>query len=640
MPDSEKEITYFTKHLFRTGLECPTRLYYYSKEYPENREALPFIAHYRYNKEQLTELARCQFPKGILIDSGSIEKDYKVTGERLKKRKTILFDPVFIHNRFMANIPILEKKGKEVSVYHILTKTFRRKKHNISDSRGEVYSKWRNYALDLAFQVHVIGKCYPDWNIKSHFLLPAKYAQAKKNKLHETIRNIQSRETSIRESGIKDEEIIESVEVTEEIGKILNSEDTIDAEISEGKPFEELLHELASYYYDGKKYPVTIGNKCKNCEFRIEHERVTDGEKSGFAECWSQSLEVDLETSYKPLVFNLIGPGTKHWIERGVYLQEQVPEGEFYTLDTINNSREKFNEKQRQSLQIMQAKGNRGPEELVKPNLFRELSRWEFPIHFLDFEAGNYVIPIRQGRRPYHLLVFQYSCHSLAADGQWNHYEWVDKAEGPYPNYELVRNLKKVPNITEGTIVQYSNFERNALRGIRKELLAEPDQIRDAAELSDWIHQIINRHDSSNPTGPYLSDLSRLVKNYYYNAEMEDSLSIKDVLQSIMSVSPRLKDIYSRPYSSANYDAAIWWQADSEGAAKSPYRLMLEDRERQGIRRGTEAMVVYAQMLSEDLSDEEQKTLQNALLRYCELDTLAMVMIYQHWQYLMEEKWN
>lgn len=637
MPDSEKQNNYFTKHHFRTGLECSTRLYYNAEAYPENREALPFIAHYRYNKEQLTGLARCQFPKGLQIDSGSIESDFEETRKRLKKRKTVLFDTVFIHNRFLANIPILEKKGDDVSVYHIQTKTFRRDKTKISNSQDEVYSKWRNYAIDFAFQVYVISKCYPEWNIRSFFLLPAKYATAKRDKLHKVIGNIQSGETTIRRSGIKKEEIIEKVEVTEEIRNIFKSDNALDNEISDGKTFERLLHEMAGYYFDGEKYPVTIGNKCKNCEFRIERERVKNGEKSGFVECWNEPLDLTLDTSFKPLVFNLIGPGTKHWIERGIYLQEQVPEGEFYALDTIKNAGGKFNEKQRQSLQIMQAKGNRGPEELVKPNLFRELKRWEYPIHFLDFEAGNYVIPIREGRSPYHLLVFQFSCHSLLENGQWNHYEWIDEANGPYPNYELVRNLREVPRITEGTIVQYSNFERNALRGIRKELLAEQDKVNDARELSDWILHIINRHDSSNPNGPYLSDLSRLVKSYYYNAEMEDSLSIKDVLQSIMSVSPQLKEIYSKPYNSANYDAAIWWQTDPEGAAKSPYRLMLEENQEEGIRRGTEAMVVYARMLSENLTAEEQQSLQKALLRYCEMDTLAMLMIFQHWLYLMKE---
>ncbi len=342
-------------------------------------------------------------------------------------------------------------------------------------------------------------------------------------------------------------------------------------------------------------------------------------------------------------MFNLIGPGTKQWVERNIYLQENVPEGEFYGLNTINRTGDNISEKHRQSLQIMQAKGEEVPKELVKPKLFKELDRWEYPIHFLDFEAGNYVIPIRKERRPYHLVVFQYSCHSLHQDGSWEHHEWIDDCNGnDYPNYEMIRRLKEIPQINEGTLVQYSNFERNALKTIRKELMEDKEEVHDAENLTEWISGIISRHDSSHKSGPYLSDLSRLVKNYYYNAKMEDSLSIKDVLQSIMAVSPRLKDIYSKPYNSSNYDSAIWWQSDANGLTISPYRLMLDEDENgdEGVRRGTEAMVVYAGLLTEDLGPGDRKRYQKALLRYCELDTLAMFMIYQHWKYLMEENWN
>jgi len=33
-----------------------------------------------------------------------------------------------------------------------------------------------------------------------------------------------------------------------------------------------------------------------------------------------------------------------------------------------------------------------------------------------------------------------------------------------------------------------------------------------------------------------------------------------------------------------------------------------------------------------DMTDAEREALRNALLQYCELDTLAMVMIYEHWE--------
>lgn len=641
MPDSSNTDIYFNKHLFRTGLECPTRLYYYANNYPENREVLPFIAHYRYNKRQLIHLARCSFPKGITINSSSLEGEYEETRKYLKKKNTALFDPVFLYKRFKAKVPILDKNGSEVKIYHVQTRAFRPDRHRISHLDGRIYSKWLNYVMDFTFQAYVIGKCYPEWNIRPYFLLPAKYAHAKTERLHEVIKLVRGGELKPGKTSVDDEEILCRVDVSEEINRVLSGDAFVEGPFQDCS-FEEALQKMSDTFYRGKKYPVSIGDKCKNCEFRIGRDRVENGEKSGFVECWNSVLDENLDKNYKPLVFNLIGPGTQQWIERNIYLQEDVPEGEFYGLNTINSIKGKINEKQRQSLQIIQAKGEQVPGELVKPKLYKELGRWDYPIHFLDFEAGNYVIPMRKDRRPYHLVVFQYSCHTLRQDGSWQHYEWLDERNGKYPNYEMIRRLKEIPGIMEGTLVQYSNFERNALKIIRKELMDEEEQVDDAEELIGWISEIINRHDSSHKSGPYLSDLSRLVKNYYYNAEMEDSLSIKDVLQSIMAISPRLKEIYCRPYNSSNYNSITWWQPDGNGSVKSPYQLMTneEGEETEGIRRGTEAMVVYANLLSENLSGSEEQSYRKALLRYCELDTLAMFMIYQHWKYLMEENWN
>jgi len=41
--------------------------------------------------------------------------------------------------------------------------------------------------------------------------------------------------------------------------------------------------------------------------------------------------------------------------------------------------------------------------------------------------------------------------------------------------------------------------------------------------------------------------------------------------------------------------------------------------------------MAYAKMQFEDIPPEERETLQQNLLSYCELDTLAMVMIYEAW---------
>ena len=41
--------------------------------------------------------------------------------------------------------------------------------------------------------------------------------------------------------------------------------------------------------------------------------------------------------------------------------------------------------------------------------------------------------------------------------------------------------------------------------------------------------------------------------------------------------------------------------------------------------------------LQNDLDERDRKAIENSLLRYCELDTLAMVMIVQAWQGLIDD---
>lgn len=43
-------------------------------------------------------------------------------------------------------------------------------------------------------------------------------------------------------------------------------------------------------------------------------------------------------------------------------------------------------------------------------------------------------------------------------------------------------------------------------------------------------------------------------------------------------------------------------------------------------------MMAYAKMQFVDMAEEERAFYYNALLKYCELDTLAMVMIYEGWK--------
>ena len=50
------------------------------------------------------------------------------------------------------------------------------------------------------------------------------------------------------------------------------------------------------------------------------------------------------------------------------------------------------------------------------------------------------------------------------------------------------------------------------------------------------------------------------------------------------------------------------------------------------LKNGGAALMAYARMQFEIMSDYEREELHTALLKYCELDTLAMVMIVEAWK--------
>jgi hypothetical protein len=125
---------------------------------------------------------------------------------------------------------------------------------------------------------------------------------------------------------------------------------------------------------------------------------------------------------------------------------------------------------------------------------------------------------------------------------------------------------------------------------------------------------------------------------------------LKKVLPALMSSSTALRKTYGK----ANYggkgvslnfvEPIAWWQ-ESDGKVMDPYALLppvFDDVSRNEtdaadeglsaeLKEGGAAMAAYARLQFEDLSDARRSSIESALLRYCELDTLAMVMAIQAW---------
>jgi hypothetical protein len=63
--------------------------------------------------------------------------------------------------------------------------------------------------------------------------------------------------------------------------------------------------------------------------------------------------------------------------------------------------------------------------------------------------------------------------------------------------------------------------------------------------------------------------------------------------------------------------------------------LLSEDDE---LKNGGAALTAYARMQFEEMSDYERQEIKKALLKYCELDTFAMVMLYEGWKDMINQK--
>ena len=265
----------------------------------------------------------------------------------------------------------------------------------------------------------------------------------------------------------------------------------------------------------------------------------------------------------------------------------------------------------RQWLQITQTRGNLG--EFLNEALFEEMDTWEYPLHFIDFETGTPPIPAIKGLQPYAYMAFQYSVHSYHKDGHITHSDWIDTTSR-FPNFEFLRNLKNDLG-EKGTIFSYSAHENTVLKAIREQL--ETLGADDMEELVQWIDSVTWKNNSPRE----MVDMFELVKAYYYHPLMGRSNSIKDVLPAVIHESEYLREKYSKGYSSSNYTDARFL-ADSD----NPYDLLKRE---EGIAKGDEALVAYLKIRQGN--EENIDEIERILKKYCELDTLAMVMIFEHW---------
>ncbi|MBQ6495118.1 MAG: DUF2779 domain-containing protein [Bacilli bacterium] len=210
------------------------------------------------------------------------------------------------------------------------------------------------------------------------------------------------------------------------------------------------------------------------------------------------------------------------------------------------------------------------------------ISTLSYPLYFLDFETYQQSIPEYIGIKPYEQIPFQYSLHYIEKEnGKLLHKEFLSA-----PNIDPRRSLAEslVNDIPENvcTIAYNMMFEKMVIKNLAK---IYPD-------LSNHLMNIYNN----------MKDLMIPFKDReYYTKEMYGSYSIKYVLPALFPNDPSLD-----------------------------YHNL------EGVHNGSEAMNTFSNL--GNLSIEEQQIVRNNLLRYCELDTYAMVKIWDKLENIVKER--
>jgi hypothetical protein len=421
-----------------------------------------------------------------------------------------------------------------------------------------------------------------------------------------------------------------------------------------GRRFADYILWLADHYERDEKIDPLISKVCKTCEFRCDDEERERGLKDGFRECWSKSLGWTNDDFAKPTVFDLYAfTNTRRLIDERRILVEVVSQAD---INPTSDGQPGLSPSEMRMVQVEYFKQGRTDAFIDKDGLRQAMDKWRFPLHFIDFETAAPAVPLHKGLRPYQNIAFQFSHHTVHENGTVTHTsEYLNSTANAFPNFDFLRKLKESLEIDGGTILRYAEHENTILNHIVEQLDSfgrdEPDYsvIREfACSIS---HPTENQPNRWNAGERDMVDLRRLVARHYFHPRMKGSQSLKYVLPAMLNDSSFLKDKYSKPTygfdidpnSSRNFASQIWVQFDGN-VVIDPYNHLPDVfdefdnehwkslEEANEIRGGGSAMMAYLRLQHEDLPAEYRKQIENGLLKYCELDTLAMVMIYEGWR--------
>ncbi|TWI77947.1 uncharacterized protein DUF2779 [Lacibacter cauensis] len=606
---------FLSKSDFKIAQSCAAKLYFKKNGFPTSKEDNEYLLMLADGGYMIGTMAQLLFEGGFEIktDNGT-EFAIKETEQYLEQETVTLFEPAIEIDHMLVRVDILQKEKNVIRLIEVKSKSFDSIEFLAASQNNKKYfelAEWKEYIEDIAFQKHVLQKKFPGAKIEAYLMMPDK---AKTTPIEglidwfqlqstETVGKTKFRKTEVVFSGNVDElrkgHILEMVNVDVYVDKIMT-----------------MIAGNAQIYLKAlqtnTKIDVPIETSCSKCEFT---ETNTDFATSGFQQCWGRLADV------KPHLFELAQLGNFNR-SKEKYIDTLIKQGKVnlndMPLEAIEN---KYSN--RPYYQITKK------HEFLLNEITEEIKSIRYPLFFIDFETSQMAIPYHAGMRPYGKVVFQWSCHVIEREGQEpKHHEWLNTVD-KYPNFEFAKALRNLLG-ERGTIMIWSPYENTILKDISSSF--ETMDFSDV-ELKAWLQRTIRY---SKEEDSRIIDLHELAKRYYFHPKMGGRTSIKVTLPAVLAASK------SEKIKKYLVEMGLY-RVTENNEIIDPYKQLpkLElDGEVLDVSNGTDAMMAYQEMLygKSKANTSIKSVYENMLLQYCKLDTLAMVIVWEHWISFLKQR--
>ncbi|MBO7190238.1 MAG: DUF2779 domain-containing protein [Alistipes sp.] len=650
-----------TKSLFTTSLGCPRKLYYAThKEYVNANDGNDFMRSLAEGGIQVGALARHYYFSKYntfsqhYIKAKDTAKALEETRLAMQETNVVIAEAAFEWNGCLVRADILVKRGSTIELIEVKSSSLHKKdedKITEPTKKNEINSSYRDYIYDLAFQKYVIQNAL-NTDVHGYLMLINVDQMCDVDGLNQMVR-INTKTQQVDATGLENYKVspneadwlLYPCDMDMVCNAIIAGETSEQAEYM-GATFVDYVDLLLNALQTDTPAEPKISSQCKGCEFRSE-----DMSRSGFHRCWRECANFTYEDFQKPLTLELWGGGgfrnMKNLIAQKSYFMCDLQPSDYYNPKhaPFCTTDEYFNASARRQVQI-ECQTSERKDAILLSGIKSEMADWKFPLHFIDFETSTVALPFTKGRSPYETTAFQFSHHQLDQNHNLTHTEWIS-TECKFPNFDFVRALKHDLKNDDGTIFRYSHHENSVLNQIAEQL--QNSQEADKEELIEFIYSITHDSGKKREGGKRdMVDLCEVVQHYFYDPVMKGSNSIKVVLPAVLR-SKELQRMYQGPYrnyvESKNFEtfdfSLINYTNEEQSEVGNPYKYLptigaelLEEGEisdsEERINNGGLANANYAKLQYDGLSADEKEKLKNALLRYCELDTMAMVLIYDY----------